>query len=141
MGIPATPPVVPTPPAGDKANLVYSSTQTGNAPITGTGQTGWVEIFGPFNLTIFGSANAGWAGTVRLERSFDGGVTPIVCGVGGGGQQAIWSTGTDISVIVGECEKGVLYRVNCTAFASGPINWRFSSTGGAAMSLSIGSVI
>lgn len=143
MGIPATPPVTPTPPAGDKANLVFSSAQAGNAPITATGVTGWVEIFGAFNLAIWanGGPNGAWVGTVRLERSFDGGTTPIVCGVGGGGQQASWTTGTDLSLVVGECEKGVLYRLNCTAWTSGTINWRMSTTGQAAMSLSVGSVI
>ena len=143
MGIPATPPVIPTPPANDKANLVYSSAQAGNAPFTGTGVTGGVEIFGPFNLVIYanGGPNGAWVGTVRLERSFDGGTTWIVCGVGGGGQQAIWTTGTDLSFIIGECEKGVLYRLNCSAWASGTINWRFSTTGAAAMSLSVASVI
>ena len=148
MGIPATPPVVPTPPAGDKANLVWSSESAGQAPFTGTAETGWVEIFGPFNLVIYAApdsddddANTAWVGTVRLERSFDGGATPIVCGVGGGGQQASWSTGTDLSFIIGECEKGVLYRLVCTAWTSGTIRWRFSTTGAAAMSLSVASVI
>ncbi len=143
MGIPATPPNVPTPPANDKANLVWSSAQAGNAPFVGTGVTGAVEISGPFNLVIYGSAgpNGSWAGTVRLERSFDGGTTWVVAGVGGGGQQASWNTGTDLSFVVGEPERGVLYRLNCTSWVSGTINWRFSTTGAAAMSLALASQI
>lgn len=141
MGIPATPPVVPTPPANDKANLVYSSAQAGNAPFTATGQTGAVEIFGPFNLVIYGSGgpNGAWVGTARLERSFDGGTTWIVASAGGG--QASWSTGTDLSFVFGEPEKGVLYRLNCTAYTSGTINWRFSTSGVAAMSLGLAATV
>jgi len=143
MGIPAAAPNIPTPPAGDKANFVYSSAQAGNAPITGTGQTDAIQIFGPCNLLIYasGGPNGAWVGTVRLERSFDGGTTWIVCGIGGAGQQAIWNTGTDISAVIGEPEKGVLYRLNCTAWTSGTINWRFSTNGAAAMSLSLAAVI
>jgi hypothetical protein len=139
MGIPATPPVIPTPPASDKANFVFSSAQAGNAPFTAPGHTAGVEIFGVFNLVIFGSGgpNGAWTGSGRLERSFDGGTTWIVCNVGGGGQQAVWATGTDVSLTTGECEKGVLYRLNFTDLSVGTVNWRFSGNGQAAMSLSV----
>ena len=143
MGLPATPPNVPTPPQGDKANLVWSSGSVGQAPFTGTGVTGAVEILGPCNLVIFGSGgpDGAWVGSVQLQRSFDGGTTWIGCNVGGGGQKALWSTGWDISIIFSECEKGVLYRLSCTAWTSGTINWRFSTSGAAAMSLSLASII
>ena len=60
---------------------------------------------------------------------------------GGAGAQAVWTTGTDVSIVVGEPEKGVLYRLNCTAISEGPINYRFSTTGMAAVSLAIGTPI
>ena len=131
MGIPAA--VSHTPPAGDQANAVVTGT------FAATGVSPSFLCWGPFNLLLYGSGgpNGAWTGTVRLERSFDGGTTWIVCGIGGGGAQAIWATGTDVSVIVGEPEMGVLYRLNCTALASGPINYRMSATGQAALSLAV----
>jgi hypothetical protein len=79
---------------------------------------------------------------VRLERTFDGGTTWIVCGIGGDGTQAIWTgAGADLSVIVGEPEKGVAYRLNCTAYVSGTVNYRMSATGQAALSLAVSSSI
>ena len=102
--------------------------------------------YGPFNLCIYGASgpNGNWSATIGLERSFDGGTTWIVCGVGGSGAQAVYTssgTGADVSVVAGEIEEGVLYRLHATAYVSGTINYRFSTSGVAAMSLSISSVI
>jgi hypothetical protein len=78
--------------------------------------------------------NVPYVGSVQLERSFDGGSTFIVCGVGGSGQQAIYAGGTAVSIVVTEPERGVLYRLNCTAYtAAVPINYRMSASGQAAM--------
>lgn len=78
-----------------------------------------------------------WAGSVQLERSFDGGKTWIICGVGGAGQGAIYTgaglNGQALSIVAGEPEKGVLYRLNCTALASGTPYYRISASGLAAM--------
>ena len=127
-----------TPPATDQANAVLTGT------FTATGQSATFCFWGPFNLLIYGSGgpNGNWNGTVRLERTFDGGTTWQVCGIGGDGTQAVWNTNNqDVSVVVGEPEKGVGYRLNCTVYASGTINYRFSGTGGAALSLAIASSI
>lgn len=132
MGIPAS--VSQTPPAGDQANAVVTGA------FSATGQSAAFLCWGPFNLALYGSGgpNGNWDATVRLERSFDGGVTWIVCGIGGAGQQAIWNTANqDVSLVVGEPERGVLYRLNCTVFASGPVNYRMSTTGAAALSLAV----
>lgn len=135
MGIPAA--VSQAPAAGDQANAVVSG------QFTGTGQSASLLPWGAFNLVLYGNGgpNGAWTGTVRLERSFDGGTTWIVCGIGGGGAQASWATGTDVSVLAGEPERGVLYRLNCTAFVAGPINYRMSQTGQAALSLSVATSI
>ncbi len=127
----------PTANVGEQANAIVSGA------FTATGQSASFLVWGPFNLFIYGNAgpNGTWTGTVRLERSFDGGTTWIVCGIGGDGTQAIWSTGTDISVVPGEPEKGMAYRLNCTAFAAGPINYRMSATGQAALALAVASNI
>lgn len=72
--------------------------------------------------------NAAATATVNLERSFDGGVTWITCGVGGAGQTASYST-LPISIVGGEPEKVVLYRLNCVAYTSGTVNYRLSTPG------------
>ena len=87
---------------------------------------------------FFTGAAIVYSGTVQLERSFDGGKTWIICNIGASGTLAQWTAGTPVSLTFGEPEKLVLYRLNCTAFTSGPINYRISQTGGAAESLAIG---
>lgn len=81
--------------------------------------------------------------TVVLERSFDGGATWVPCGVGGLGQAAVYdfgSSGIDnpVSVVLAEPEMVVNYRLNCTAFSGVvPLNYRVSTTGGAAVSWAV----
>jgi hypothetical protein len=89
---------------------------------TATGQSATLFVTGArgINCTVWGT----FVGTIRPERSFDGGTT--------------WFTikkdtaGTDLSftaadsLVIDEPENGVLYRMNCTAFASGTINCRLS---------------
>lgn len=136
MGIAPNNYTLPAPPAGERANTVLTGA------FAATGQSASFMCVGAFNVVIYGPSgpNGNWNGTVELERSFDGGTTWIVCGVGGSGQQAKYTsagTGSDVSIVVGEPEQGVVYRLNCTAWTSGPINYRFSTTGGAAMSLAV----
>ena len=125
------------PPDCDQANAVVSGT------FTGTGQSATFGCWGPFNLLLYGSSgpNGNWVATVRLERTFDGGTTWIVCGIGGDGTQATWiGNNADISVIAAEPEKGVAYRLNCTAHTS-DVNYRMSTTGQAALSLAVAATI
>jgi hypothetical protein len=100
--------------------------------ISGTGATAAFappSLPGEFNV-VFGGAsgpNGAFTATIRLERSFDGGTTWYVAGAGGTGAQALYSTpNSDVSLVVAEPEAGVLYRLNCTAYTSGTINWRVS---------------
>jgi hypothetical protein len=136
MAIPAV--VSQQPPDGDQANAVVQGT------FTASGVSPSFMVTGPFNV-VFGGAsgpNGTYSATIRLERSFDGGTTWYVCGVGGAGAQAIYSApNSDVSLVVGEPERGVLYRLNCTAYTSGTIHYRMSTTGGAAQSLAIASDI
>lgn len=136
MGIPS-PLVSQQPPATDQANAVVAGA------FVGVGFSPIACFWGPFNLLLYGNGgpNGAWVGTVALERSFDGGTTWITCGIGGTGEQAIWSTGTDVSVVAGEVEKGVLYRLHCSAYVSGTINYRMSTTGQAALSLAVATAL
>lgn len=80
------------------------------------------------------------AGTIQLERSFDGGATWLICGIGGSGTQAQWVNPSVISIAAGEPEKGIGYRLNMTAHASGTLNYRISATGQMAVSLGVQTV-
>lgn len=125
MGIPFNSTVSGQPSTFDQANAVVSGA------FSGTGTSPAFVFYGMFNVVLYGNSgpNGAWTGSVRLERSFDGGVTWIVCGVGQAGNQAVYNAGTDVSVTFNEPEKGVGYRLNCTSFSSGPINYRISATG------------
>jgi len=127
MGIPFNSSVSGKPPTGDQANAVVSGA------FTSTGVSPAFIFYGAFNVAIYGSSgpNGPWSGSVQLERSFDGGNTWIVCGVGGAGNQAVYAatSGGDVSLVVGEPEKGIGYRLHCTSYTSGTINYRMSATG------------
>ncbi len=92
-----------------------------------------------FTPTVF-------SGTIAVERSFDGGSTWLVVGIGGNGFGAIYTGAnqatlnplapsgfvTPVDISLGEPEAGMLYRLNCLVYASGTINYRMSGTGAAA---------
>ncbi len=83
---------------------------------------GQSAIFDPatqrdFNISIWGT----FVGTVALKRSFDGGTTwltkwPV----------EIYQATTPRTFSDDEPEAGVIYRLECTAFTSGTINYRMS---------------
>lgn len=118
-----------SPAVHDQANAVIAGA------FTGTGVSAAFCFYGSFNVVIYGNGgpNGSWTGSVQLERSFDGGATWIVCNTGGTGQLAVYATGTDVSLTPSEPEKGVAYRLDCTA-VTGAINYRMSATGGLATS-------
>ena len=93
---------------------------------------------GTDSAALFTGAAIAWSGTVQIERSFDGGNTWVVCSTGSAGTPAQYSTGTPVSIVFGEPERFVLYRMNCIAYTSGTINYRISETGGANESLTVG---
>ena len=73
---------------------------------------------GRFNLSVFGT----FVGTVRVERSFDSGVTWLPCTNAG---TVVTFTAPFTEVLI-EPEDAVQYRLACTAYTSGTINYRFS---------------
>ena len=74
----------------------------------------------PFNISLWGT----FVGTVKLERSFDGGTTWLPKTVGTDASLYTWSA--PISMSDEEGEDGVAYRLNCTSFTSGSISYRLS---------------
>ncbi len=98
---------------------------SGVAALSGTfSATGQSSVFRPlagraFNISLWGAFSA----SVQLERSFDNGSTwlPITAA---GAQLFAWSAAA--SEQAQEDETAVQYRLNCTSFTSGPINYRVS---------------
>jgi len=72
-----------------------------------------------FNMSLWGT----FVGTVQLERSFDNGTTWL----------PITALGSSITFTAPasesfeEPEVGVIYRLNCTAYTSGTVNYRLSN--------------
>jgi hypothetical protein len=87
---------------------------------TAMGQSAPVQLIGPFNVTLAGS----FAGTVKLERSFDAGATWHVVSRDAAGEGAAFTQ--PVSLVGEEWERGVLYRLNCTAHSSGTVSYRVS---------------
>ncbi len=74
---------------------------------------------GRFNVSIWGT----FAGTVKLERSFDDGVTWLVCSKPDLSDAAFTTT---VTFAVEEPEPDIYYRLTCSAYTSGTINYRMS---------------
>jgi len=87
---------------------------------TGTGSSSAAAFLGAFNVSLWGT----FVGTVVLERSFDGGTTFLPCAIDTAGDSATYTA--PVSVVVSEPEPFVYYRVRCSAFTSGTINYRLS---------------
>lgn len=89
---------------------------------TATGQSSAIAI-GPErggNVAIYGT----FVGTVSVERSFDGGTNWIGLTDASGNA---YSYTDDATFRIDEDERGVLYRLNCSAYTSGTINYRLST--------------
>ena len=109
---------------------------SGGVPLQFTGVAAAITVTGADTKATFTGPLIVWAGTINLERSFDGGKTWVVCNIGGSGQLAQYTAGP-ISVSFGEPERNVLYRINCIIYTSGTINYRVSATGQLATSWSL----
>jgi hypothetical protein len=74
----------------------------------------------PFNVSLWGT----FVATVILERSFDGGATYLPLTALG---SPIGTFSGPISEVWEEHEPNVKYRLRCSAFTSGTVNYRLSS--------------
>jgi len=95
-------------------------------------------VTGTDTAALFTGVGITYSGTFNIERSFDGCNTWLPCNIGGAGTIAQFSAGTVVNVAFGEPELGVYYRVNCTVYSSGTINYRMSTNGARASSLQFG---
>jgi hypothetical protein len=75
--------------------------------------------FREFNISLWGTFSA----TIAVQRSFDGGVTWLPLTLAG---VATAQYTAPCSEMIGNPEMGVAYRVACTSFSSGTINYRIS---------------
>lgn len=82
--------------------------------------TPWVEMTGPFLMLATGGV-----GNVSLELSVDGGANAIACQLPNGAPNS-WAIPVNQMVPSLPNERGLLFRLRCSAFTSGPINARLS---------------
>lgn len=130
------------PPVKGVVSISAAPTATNkNEPIIFEPTGNAILVSGTDANATFTGATIAYTGDVQVERSFDGGKTWVVCNVGGQGTLAQFPAGTPVSVVIGEPERGNIYRLNCIAYTSGAINYRMSATGAAAVSLAVASVI
>ena len=87
---------------------------------TATGQSTALTIYGSFNVSIWGT----FAATLQLQRTFDGGTTWLPVSADAAGDSLQWSV--PFSGTWTEVEKQVGYRLSCTAYTSGTVNYRVS---------------
>ena len=117
------------PAAGDQANGVVS----GSFTVAGQVSTPFA-FWGAFNVAIWGT----FVATLQVEKSYDGGTTWIpLFNFFTGAAVAFTAPG---SLQIGECERGVTYRMHCTQYVSGTANYRFSTNGLMAMSSGVSAV-
>jgi hypothetical protein len=106
--------------------LTSGSVDMANAVVTGsftaTGQSASFQL-GTRDSEFNVSARGTFVGTIRLERTFDGGTNWHPLTVGG---SPIMTFTAPFSEGWEEIENGVLYRLNCTAYTSGTITYRIS---------------
>jgi hypothetical protein len=88
--------------------------------LTAVGASASKPLHHDFNVSLWGT----FAATVQVERSFDGGTTFVPVSKDASGTTAAFTA--PCSIICDEPELGVLYRLNCTAYTSGTVNFRLS---------------
>ena len=100
--------------AGSTAIVVAGNSVTLSSNATGTGAS----------ASVF--EDTGFTATVRVEKSYDGGVTWLAANEPGTVTAASFTAQASMEMF--EPELGVYYRLNCTAYTSGTINYRISAS-------------
>jgi hypothetical protein len=92
-----------------------------DVPFTGVSvSNGIVLSYGWFSLNIWGSFTA----TVQVERSPDNGITFLPVAIDPTGTYAIYKVPVSLNGF--SPDTGVQFRLNCTAFQTGPVNFRLT---------------
>lgn len=100
----------------------YPTQATTTGAIAANGATvGPFQAAGLFNVWLYGT----FAGTLALQRSFDGGTTWLTVSTDGTGALATYTA--PATVMVEEVEWGNMYQVIATAWTSGTATVRFSA--------------
>lgn len=92
--------------------------RSGTLSATGVMATPFIDLGGRWNLSLWGT----FVASVRLVRSFDGGVTWIPCTFGG--SPVVFSG--PASEVIDAPEGNVIYALDVLSYTSGPISWRAS---------------
>lgn len=99
---------------------------TGSFTATGNGTAATPNKHGRNPEKVNVSVSGTFVGTAVLERSFDAGTTYIPV-LRPGGNTAVSYTAPS-SEVLEEPEKGVLWRLRCSAYTSGTIDYRISNS-------------
>lgn len=92
-----------------------------------------VSMFGLFNLSIWGTPlgadgeSGSFSATVAVERSTDAGNTWLPCSVDGTGAPAQYTSAALVQGV--EAEAQALYRLRCSTYSSGTVQWRLAGSG------------
>ena len=78
-----------------------------------------IQLVGRFNVLISGT----FVATVKIEKSYDGSNWHVVSRDAAGAEASFTAPA---QVTLDECETGPQYRVICTSYTSGTINYRLS---------------
>ena len=99
------------------------SSKSVSGTFTGVASSSSLELLGDFNVLI-----SGGIGTVSIERSFDDGSTWYILSKNTAGDPSTYTTAANAAFngIGEEREKGILYRLTCSAYTSGTITYRIS---------------
>jgi hypothetical protein len=88
---------------------------------TGTGQLSpAVNFLREFSVCLGGTFNA----TVLIERSPDNGASWFPCSTDASGTAASYTSPVSVDVV--SLVHPMLYRLHCTAFSTGTVNWTLS---------------
>lgn len=116
----------------EAASTVITGTLTATAAVgvgnpASTGSSASTGFYGALNLAVWASA---FVGTFLVEKTYNDGTTWIPVALDVAGTIASYplniAAATGFNITLFEVEHGVNWRVRCTAFTSGTLNYRLS---------------
>lgn len=87
---------------------------------TAAGTSPSIVLRGGFNTALWGT----FVADIQLEQSYDNGTTWLPVSMDGTGTPNEYTGPCNIAWV--QPERDVMTRFNCTAFTSGPVNYRIS---------------